>query len=672
MGAVCCRHQDEPLLSLPRVSAMSLHRNQLYVPASLAAASSASVSTGQSLANYVSFPFPFLSKPRTVITPTKRDKKDNKTIHDEQNCKSPNGQQSRAIAMPYVGPHWRQTTRGTFDPLPLFELSIRHLCTHLVVHHQAALETVILPPEVASKVLQYLRHHDILEKAHFHALVPFLLLEWNLANQQEVEDAWFDNVPVTTLEKVKSIDVSGCIHLQHLGSERSLVFKLPELMVAKFKGCSGLLRESIEMLQFSTKLTRLDLSGCNNVDDKTLKTISTLEYVKSLELIGCYKLSDVGIKYLLKMTKLEKLRLGRCRKLTDDVFDGFASSLVELRELDVANCRLRWVLFSFDFDMKVKTHEYVIMSSDKTMQHLGRIKSLELLVIRGCQEISNESMESLRGLTRLKYFDARHCNKVHSIPIEWTQLQVLLLGYTAFTESDAAVLQYLTGLQELELRTCRIMKRGFQLISRLKHLERLDVGETSLTDNELLEICNGNRNLKALNISDTEVSDYGTFGLAKLKELRILRLDTKLVTSRALANVSFLSRLEKLDLFGANITDNGLLHLVRLHKLQELSICGGNISDRGVGIISKLTSLTSLNLSQNRNIRTKSMFYLRSLTGLRCLNLSNTGISALSLRHLSPLKELQFLSVYGCPLSQGHIDILRGMRLFPLCARDEV
>lgn len=80
-------------------------------------------------------------------------------------------------------------------------------------------------------------------------------------------------------------------------------------------------------------------------------------------------------------------------------------------------------------------------------------------MIRGCQEISDDSMNSLCGLTSLKYFDARHCSRVHSIPTEWTQLQVLLLGYTAFAESDAAVLQYLTGLQELELRMCRIMKR---------------------------------------------------------------------------------------------------------------------------------------------------------------------------------------------------------------------
>lgn len=95
------------------------------------------------------------------------------------------------------------------------------------------------------------------------------------------------------------------------------------------------------------------------------------------------------------------------------------------------------------------------------------------------------------------------------------------------------------------------MYRGFQFISRLKHLERLELGETALTDSGLLEICNGARNLKALDISNTEVSDSGTSGLAKLKELRILRLDTQGITNRALANVSFLSRLERLDLFGA-------------------------------------------------------------------------------------------------------------------------
>lgn len=88
-----------------------------------------------------------------------------------------------------------------------------------------------------------------------------------------------------------------------------------------------------------------------------------------------------------------------------------------------------------------------------------------------------------------------------------------------------------------------------------------------------------------------------------------------------------------------------------------------------------------------RNIHAKSLFYIRSLTELRYLNLSNTSISALSLRHLyctfsnfvlrwlarnvsdsnryavhcTALKNLETLSVYGCTLTASHIDVLRGM-----------
>ncbi|KAG6586792.1 Leucine rich repeat protein [Phytophthora cinnamomi] len=651
MGAACCRcqHLDDPLLSLPRVSAaaMSANLNQFYVPAPSASSSSSSLasssssssssaasssSVGQSLASYVSFPFPFVSKPQAAASQAKRSRsKAAKQPHAAPSDAPPRA----AAAAPYVGEHWRRTSRGRFAPLTLLELGVRSLCAQLLVHQQDALRDGALPPELAASVLQWLKTHYVLDKPQFQALAPFLLLGWDLADQQELEDSWFDGVPPTTLQQLRSIDVSGCIHLQQLGSGDAA--KLPELLVASFQGCTGLTRESIEALQFSTKLTALNLSGCTNVDDKSMKALKGMEHLTSLQLVGCRKLTDKGIKHLSKMTVLEKLRIARCRKLTDGAFEEFAAQFPNLRELDVANCRL----------------------SEKALQHIGHIKSLEVLVIRGCQDICDDGMASLSDLINLKYFDARHCSKIHSIPTEWTQLQVLLLGYTAFAEPDAAVLQYLTKLQELELRKCRIMKRGFQFISRLKTLERLELSETALTDSGLLEICNGSKTLKALNISNTEVSDNGAAGLAKLKELRILRLDTPGITNRALANLSFLARLERLDLFSANITDNGLMHLVPLHQLQELTICGGNIGDRGVGLISKLTSLTSLNLSQNRNIRTKSLFYLRALTGLRCLNLSNTGISALSLRHLSPLKELQFLSVYGCSLSQGHIDVLR-------------
>ncbi|RLN81649.1 hypothetical protein BBJ28_00024950 [Nothophytophthora sp. Chile5] len=435
---------------------MSVNFNQFYVPAPLAAASSASPSSdssssrssaslsspdvhsgrhraplSQALANYVSFPFPFVKKPKLRKNPNAKtgngDKGKSKMPRDGQQQRQASSQRLRGGATPLVGEHWRKTPAGAYVPLTLLELSVRNICTQLLMDQPDVLQGA-LPTELATSVLQWLRQHHVLGKTQFQILAPFLLYEWNLAGQTDVEDSWFDDLPSTPLQHVKNIDVSGCHRLQQLGSEWGRpVVELPSLTIACFQDCTNLSCDSIEMLQFSTKLTELNLSGCSSVSDGCLKALRGLVHLKSLELV------------------------------------------------------------------------------------------------------------------RLIVVDR----------ILWRQLQVLLLGYTAFAESDAAVLQNLLNLQELELRKCRILKRGFQFISRLPKLERLGLAETALTDAGLLEICNGVPYLRALNISTTEISDAGAVGLAKLKELRILRMDAPGITNRALANLSLLSRLERLDLFGA-------------------------------------------------------------------------------------------------------------------------
>ncbi|RLN92447.1 hypothetical protein BBJ28_00011528 [Nothophytophthora sp. Chile5] len=485
---------------------MSVNFNQFYVPAPLAAASSASPSSdssssgssaslsspdvrsgrhraplSQALANYVSFPFPFVKKPKLRKNPNGKtgngDKGKSKIPRDGQQQCQASGQRLHGGATPLVGEHWRKTPTGAYVPLTLLELSVRNICTQLLMDQPDVLQGA-LPTELATSVLQWLRQHHALGKTQFQILAPFLLYEWNLAGQTDVEDSWFDDLPSTPLQHVKNIDVSGCHRLQQLGSEWGRpVVELPSLTIACFQDCTKLSCDSIEMLQFSTKLTQLNLSGCSSVNDGCLKALRGLVHLKSLELVR-------------------------------------------------------------------------LIVVDRILQ-IGQLMSLQVLVIRGCQDIGDDGMRSLAGLTELTYFDARHCGQVHSIPTEWRQLQVLLLGYTAFAESDAAVLQHLLNLRELELRKCRILKRGFQFISRLPKLERLGLAETALTDAGLLEICNGIPYLRALNISNTEISDAGAVGLAKLKELRILRMDAPGITNRALANLSFLSRLERLDLFGA-------------------------------------------------------------------------------------------------------------------------
>ena len=298
MGAACCHSTrfNDPLLSLS-ASAMSVEMHHFYTPltatslSSPPSLSSSSSSARQSLANYVSFPFPFVVEPTTTTgTQTghtnKKSKRKNKRMKTiQKRNKKQKGHETKAVATPYMGEHCRQTTRGTFVPLTLFELSVRYVCAQLVVHQHKILRAATLPPEVASKVLQWLRQHHILDKSKFHALAPFLLVAWNLANHQEVEDSWFDGIPATTLAQAKSIDVSGCVYLHHVGSEKGRV-QLPQLVTASFQGCSSLSTESVQLLTFSTKLTALNLSGCVNVDDESVRALSASIHLRSLQLVG--------------------------------------------------------------------------------------------------------------------------------------------------------------------------------------------------------------------------------------------------------------------------------------------------------------------------------------------------------------------------------------------------
>ncbi|GLD91986.1 hypothetical protein PINS_up000519 [Pythium insidiosum] len=136
-------------------------------------------------------------------------------------------------------------------------------------------------------------------------------------------------------------------------------------------------------------------------------------------------------------------------------------------------------------------------------------------------------------------------------------MRVLLLGRSAFAESEAALLQSMEELIELDLRSCRVLKRSFEFIGKLQHLERLNVAETSLTDAGLVQICTNAKRLIVLDVSHTDITDAGTEALKHLVHLEILHLDTAGITNRSLVNLTGLTKLRELDLFRLRIT--GLL-----------------------------------------------------------------------------------------------------------------
>jgi len=120
-----------------------------------------------------------------------------------------------------------------------------------------------------------------------------------------------------------------------------------------------------------------------------------------------------------------------------------------------------------------------------------------------------------------------------------------------------------------------------------------------------------------------------------------------------------LTGLTHLDLFGARITDAGTNCFRFFKNLQSLEVSGGLITDAGVKNIKDLKALTLLNLSQNGNLTDKTLELISGLTALVSLNVSNSRVSNSGLHHLTLLQNLRSLSLESYRVTPAEIKKLR-------------
>jgi len=83
------------------------------------------------------------------------------------------------------------------------------------------------------------------------------------------------------------------------------------------------------------------------------------------------------------------------------------------------------------------------------------------------------------------------------------------------------------------------------------------------------------------------------------------------------------------------------------------------ITDAGVKNIKDLKALTLLNLSQNGNLTDKTLELISGLTALVSLNVSNSRVSNSGLHHLTLLQNLRSLSLESCRVTPAEIKKLR-------------
>jgi Leucine-rich repeat (LRR) protein len=370
------------------------------------------------------------------------------------------------------------------------------------------------------------------------------------------------------------------------------------------QGCTRLTSRALPHLGRLTKLVSLDLSTCRGV--ASLAPLRTLAQLERL-LLGWTAVTDEDMQHVAFCGSLTNLQLCRTR-VGDAGVAALAGRLPLLRQLDLTGCRV----------------------SDASSAALASFARLNELSLAGC----SVSSAALRELG--------------SAALELSSLSMAHTGVTDDGLRDSVA--PLSRLASLDLECCSVTDAGVAALRGCLNLNRLVLSDTA-TSNAGLRALVGVP-LHTLSLSFTGVTDVGLAGLSPA--LEDLRLDTRGITDAGLRQLGHLTRLRRLDLFGARVSDSGLPYLLVLrHSLRELDICGGGLTDAGMPAIAALTLLERLNLSQNWRVTDESVPHLCTLRQLRSLSLSGTGITGAGvlLFAVAPPR-LEALAVYGCDVAR--------------------
>jgi hypothetical protein len=127
----------------------------------------------------------------------------------------------------------------------------------------------------------------------------------------------------------------------------------------------------------------------------------------------------------------------------------------------------------------------------------------------------------------------------------------------------------------------KLVGHDFANLAPLTSLKLLDLGETRVTDSDLMHL-RGMSGLNRLRLYKTGITDAGVAHLSALRRIRDLNLSGTKVTDNSLEHLRGRAALEYLSLGGTNVTDNGLPPLLGLARLRQLDLSGTKITDSGL------------------------------------------------------------------------------------------
>lgn len=168
----------------------------------------------------------------------------------------------------------------------------------------------------------------------------------------------------------------------------------------------------ITMIEGSTSLTSVNVSGCRELTDEAIKAVASTCPLQSLNVAYCGKLlTDESIKAVAtNCPSLTTLNVADCKLLTDASIKTIATSCSSLTSLDVSRCKaltddsikaLAVGCPSLTY-LNVRNCEKL---TDEAIYAVATLPELHSLRIFGCRKLTADAIKSLAGCAKLTTLD---------------------------------------------------------------------------------------------------------------------------------------------------------------------------------------------------------------------------------------------------------------------------
>ena len=170
------------------------------------------------------------------------------------------------------------------------------------------------------------------------------------------------------------------------------------------------------------------------------------------------------------------------------------------------------------------------------------------------------------------------------------------------------------------------------------------------------------RNLTSLNVSGTRISNETVALIACLTKLRVLDLSDTGVTNGCLTHLRPFADLWYLNLAGAKISEiEPVADLPFVSTIERLDLSRTSIGNDAGPVLSRFANLNYLRLAAC-NIDDDLLKAIRVLPNLEHLEIQGTNVSGDGLAYLTPMKQLRYLDLTDTKVTPSGIQHLKTQR----------